>query len=135
MPTRPQVFRVHPVRSKVERDREADARRGTAHARGYDGRWAKASKAHLRAHPLCAYCETGAFDDAPRVEAATLTDHLYPHGGDRDLFWLSKLWVSSCADCHNGPKQAAERRGRPALDVLARHLGRPTLAEVQPDPA
>lgn len=117
------------MRSKVERNREADARRGSAHARGYDSRWAKASKGRLRSHPLCEYCEVGAFGPA-RVKAATLTDHLYPHGGDRALFWISALWVSACTDCHSGPKQAAERRGRSDLDALATLLHRPLLCEV-----
>jgi hypothetical protein len=130
MPSKPQVFRPSGQRSKVERNREADARRGSAASRGYDGKWVKASKAHQRAHPLCAYCEAGAWGDPPRVTASALTDHLYPHGGDKVLFWLSRLWVSCCADCHNGPKQAAERRGRSALDALARRLGRPLLSEV-----
>lgn len=132
MPTRPKVYRPRPSRSKVERNREADQRRGSAHARGYDSRWQKASRGHRRAHPLCAYCEAGAWGDPPRVKAAELTDHLYPHGGDRALFWKSELWVSCCGDCHSGPKQAAERRGLAALDNLARLLGRPLLCEVLP---
>lgn len=132
MPTRPQVFRPGPARTRVERNREADARRGSAASRGYTRAWAKASKGRLRSHPLCEYCEVGAFDGRSRVVAASLTDHLYPHGGDTVLFWLNELWVSACADCHNGPKQAAERQGRAALDALARKLSRPLLCEVMP---
>lgn len=104
----------------------ADQRRGSARERGYDTRWAKASAGRLKRHPVCEYCEAGAFGPAC-VSAAELTDHLYPHRGDRDLFWRADLWVSACASCHNGPKQTAERRGRAALDQLARLLGRPTL--------
>lgn len=106
--------------------KEADQRRGSAHSRGYDREWRDASAAHRAAYPLCQYCEIGAFGDV-RVSAADLTDHLYPHKGDRRLFWRAELWVSSCTSCHSGPKQATEHRGQGALDQLARRLGRPTL--------
>ncbi|MFN3584849.1 hypothetical protein [Phenylobacterium sp.] len=132
MSTRPKVFRARPARTKADRDREADARRGSSHARGYGPRWRRASARRLRDHPLCEYCAAGAWGDPPRVRGASLTDHLYPHGGDQVLFWIEALWVSCCADCHNGPKQAAERRGRSTLDALARHLRRPLLCEVMP---
>lgn len=72
-----------------------DARRPSARARGYDSRWEKASKAYLASHPLCASCER-----ANRVTAATLTDHVIPHGGDRTLFWASSNWQSLCDECH-----------------------------------
>src|SRR6185312_9490000 len=122
MPTRPQVFRPHGVRGKAERNRAADARRGSAQSRGYTGAWAKASKAHLARHPLCAYCALEG-----RAEPATLTDHLYPHHGDRDLFWRSVWWVSACETCHSGFKQRLERQGLPALHRLADRLALPRL--------
>lgn len=115
----PQTFRCRPVRSKAERDREADQRRGSSRERGYTGAWERASKARLARHPLCEYC---ALDGC--VTPATLTDHLYPHQGDRDLFWRSEWWVSSCDSCHSGMKQAAERQGKSALDTLAHLLRR-----------
>lgn len=131
MPIMPPVFRPNGVRTKRERDRAADARRGSARARGYDSRWDKAARGHRLRHPLCRYCEVGAWGDAPRVTPAALTDHLYPHRRFAGVFWLKIFWVSSCSDCHDGPKQAIERQGRTALDALARLLGLPTLAEAQ----
>lgn len=117
--------------SRQVTNRAADLRRGTAHSRGYDARWAKASKAYLASHPLCEYCAAGAFGDDPRDEPASLVDHLFPHRADgqsdRALFWCDAGWVASCTPCHSGPKQAVERRGLVALRQLAELLGRPIL--------
>lgn len=125
----PGTFRPPNAPTRQERNREADERRGSARQRGYGRPWDKASAGRLRSHPFCEYCEAGAFGQEPCDTPADLTDHLYPHKGDTVVFWLKALWVSCCADCHNGPKQALEHRGEPALDALARRLGRPTLAE------
>jgi len=125
MPTRPPVFRANGVRPKRERDQAADKRRGSARERGYGTAWDKAAKGWLRRSPLCRYCEVGAFGE-PALTPAGLVDHLYPHGGDQTLFWAKVWWVSSCKPCHDGPKQAADRRGPVALDPLARRLDLPT---------
>jgi cytochrome c553 len=66
-----------------------------------------------------------------RTTPATAVDHLYPHRGNRTIFWLRQLWVSSCSNCHNSMKQSVEARGIVALDALARAIGYPTLAEVR----
>lgn len=92
--------------------------------RGYDAAWDRASREFLRANPFCQYCEAGAFGEV-RTSAAELTDHLYPHKGDRALFWTREWWVACCAPCHNGPKQAEERQGPRALARLATLLSRP----------
>lgn len=128
MPHMPGTFRPRGARSPGERERDNDARRGSARERGYTSAWDKASKAYLDAHPLCVYCELQGAPDTP----STCVDHLYPHGRDWKLFWLKALWVASCGPCHSGFKQSIERQGRAALDTLARRLGRPTLAEVHP---
>jgi 5-methylcytosine-specific restriction endonuclease McrA len=99
--------RGKPVALKT-RKAEHDKRRGSARKRGYTGAWDRAAKGHLAHHPLCRYCELGAFAE-PQIKAADTVDHFWPHAGDRDLFWRSEFWVSCCADCHNGPKQSAER--------------------------
>ena len=122
MPMRPATFRPRGVAPKAERVREYEQRRGSAAARGYDADWRRAARAHLTASPLCRYCEVGAWG-APRVTAATLVDHFYQHMGDMTLFWASDWWVSSCKPCHDGPKQAVERIGGSALDLLALRLG------------
>ena len=118
---------------RVRRQSDAEGHVGTSAERLYDGMWRKARDQHLDAHPLCRFCEAGAWGDPPRTTAATVVDHLYPHQGQRWLFWLRRLWVSACAPCHNGPKQQAERRGPAALDDLARRLGLPTLIEARRD--
>lgn len=128
MPTRPPLFRPHGRATRAEQNREADGRRGSARQRGYTGRWDKASKTFIARHPLCRYCEVGAYGPA-RVAPASLTDHLYPHRTFDGVFWLTRLWVPCCTDCH-AAKQATERKGRAALDALARRIGWPTLAEV-----
>lgn len=126
----PPTFRPRGQRTRRDQNREADARRGSARDRGYTTAWDKASKGHLRSHPLCVYCEKGEFDEAV-VRAATLTDHLYPQRRFPGVFWKRDLWVSCCDDCH-AAKQGLERWATPAdIDALARRLGRPTLAEVE----
>lgn len=118
MPSMPPTFRPAGNLSRHEANKTYDARRGSARDRGYDSRWDAASRGHRVHDPLCRYCAL-----VGEVKAADLTDHLYPHRGDRVLFWNRTYWVSSCNDCHNGFKQRVERRGRMALDDLARRLG------------
>ena len=118
MPMMPPRFRPAGQRERAEVRREADQRRGSARERGYTSAWDKASKGHLERSPLCIYCLMGAWGDAPRTTAATLVDHLIPHRGDQAVFWTRRDWISSCAPCHAGPKQAAERSAH-ALQHLA----------------
>lgn len=75
--------------------------------RGYGGRWQRARKRFLFAHPLCCMCEK-----AGRVELATVVDHRTPHRGNQDLFWNEDNWQGLCAPCHSGDKQALEKSGR-----------------------
>lgn len=119
MPTMPTTFRPG-GRSRVQARREYDRARGSSTDRLYDAAWARAAMAHRRAHRLCAYCELEG-----RVTAGALVDHFWPHRGDRDLFWRREFWVTSCAACHNGMKQAVEREGFAALVALARRMGIP----------
>jgi 5-methylcytosine-specific restriction enzyme A len=119
MPTAPTYFRPRGAPERAAVERAADERRGSARARGYTGRWDKARRTFLAAHPLCEYC---AVDDRP--EPATLVDHLYPHRTYPGTFWRTDLWVACCAGCHAGMKQSVETRGRAALDTLATRLGR-----------
>lgn len=115
---------VQPLKSLSPlKDREpAPLGRGSARQRGYTVEWDKAAKEHRREHPLCRYCEVGAFGPA-RATPATCTDHLYPHRQFEGVFWRRDYWVSSCEPCHAGPKQALEQRGRADLDALALQLG------------
>ena len=82
-----------------------DARRGTAHERGYSAAWQRARLGWLAAHPLCVRCEA-----AGVVEAATVVDHIVPHRGDKTLFWDRDNWQSLC-DRHHNVKTAMEDGG------------------------
>lgn len=63
--------------------------RPSAAARGYDGKWAKASKAYLRAHPI-AVDWFGTHQG--RLYPAECVDHIIPHRGDKTLFWDRSNW-------------------------------------------
>ena len=76
-------------------------------ARGYGYRWQKARKAYLAINPLCAMCST---DYSP--VAATVVDHIKPHGGDEALFWDEKNWQPLCKHCHDSVKQREEKQAR-----------------------
>lgn len=121
MPKMPPTFRPHGLSAR-DQQRLYDRDRGSASERLYDSRWSRASKLHLRCHPLCRYCELQG-----HVTAAALVDHFYPHRGDVMLFWRSEFWVSSCVSCHSGVKQSVERQGIIALRTLAARLGLPAL--------
>ena len=117
MPTLPPIFRPRGLSSR-QRQRESDRARGSVRSRGCSRTWDKATKQHLAAHPICAYC---ALDGI--ATAASLVDHLFPHHGDQAVFWQREPWISSCADCHNGMKQSLERQGMAALIALTARLG------------
>lgn len=79
-----------------QRRAESDARRGTAHERGYGRAWQKARAAYLSKHPLCSEHEK-----LSQVVAAEVVDHVVPHRGDRKLFWDSSNWQALCKSCHD----------------------------------
>ncbi|HTK34563.1 MAG TPA: hypothetical protein VL358_04645 [Caulobacteraceae bacterium] len=125
MPKRPPTYRPAHMGAPAARKREVDRDRGSARARGYTSTWDKASKTYRREHPLCEYCDAGAFGPC-RVTATARVDHLYPQRRYRGVFWRTEWWVASCDAC-DALKQALEHQGHAALDALARRLGRPTL--------
>jgi 5-methylcytosine-specific restriction protein A len=61
-----------------------------------DPKWMRASKAFLRDNPLCVDCL-----ELNVVEAATDTDHIEPHKGDRKRFWTRSNWQALCHRCHS----------------------------------
>ena len=68
-------------------------------------RWRRLRAHQLRVEPLCSFClERGA------VTPATIADHVEPHCGDVNKFWLGKL-QSLCIHCHTGRKHEVEVRG------------------------
>lgn len=87
----------------------------SAFDRGYDKRWQRTSRAHLRKYPRCGDRPPDAPQTADsecqaqgRVVAATVTDHIVPHRGNARLLWASSNRQSLCATCH-GKKSARER--------------------------
>jgi 5-methylcytosine-specific restriction enzyme A len=117
MPTLPPTFNPRPV-SQQAHARQIDRERGSARERGYDAWWDRARRVHLAEHRLCRYCELDGI-----VTAATVVDHFWGRGPANAWFRIKAWWVSSCAPCHNGFKQATERQGRVALAALALRLG------------
>ncbi|MEM7619779.1 MAG: HNH endonuclease signature motif containing protein [Pseudomonadota bacterium] len=86
------------LRPKKEqaRLREADARRPSSHARGYNYKWRKYRLAFLRENPLCVDCQ-----QLEIIEAATEVDHIIPHRGDDHLFWDPDNHQALCKSCHS----------------------------------
>lgn len=95
MPERARSIRDYLAARGVKRTTEA-APRKTAHERGYGHGWRKASKAFLRAHPLCDECRA-----LGRIEPATVVDHVRPHRGDMRLFWDRDNWQPLCKHHHD----------------------------------
>lgn len=88
-----------PLSPKRHRPAQATPPRPSAAARGYNHRWAIASKAFLRENPLCYYCGLKGV-----IVAATCVDHFVPHKGDEELFWDGENWRASCAPCNNSKR-------------------------------
>jgi 5-methylcytosine-specific restriction protein A len=79
--------------------------RGSSTKRGYDSKWRKASKGFLVKHPVCVHCT-----QKGGIGAATVTDHIVPHKGDKDLFWDRDNWQPLCKR-HHDIKTAKEDGG------------------------
>lgn len=93
-----------PAQRHLQRNREADGRRGSARQRGYTARWDRAAKAYLYQHPLCVGCAA-----IGRTVAATTVDHIEPHRGDMVKFWDRNGWQGCCSWHHDTVKQRMER--------------------------
>jgi 5-methylcytosine-specific restriction protein A len=96
LPVKPVLHRPPGFISATKVKQELDRQRPSAARRGYGRRWRKARAAFLAAHPLCAACWMQG-----RVVAATVVDHVMPHGGDARLFWNERNWAPSCKPCHD----------------------------------
>ncbi len=84
-------------------ERKSDARRGSAHSRGYGVRWRAYRSTFLATHPLCVICKA-----AKRVTAATVVDHIRDHKGDPVLFWDPANHQASCKPCHDKRTDAGD---------------------------
>lgn len=89
-----------------------DLRRGSASARGYDRRWAAASRAFRLRFPLCGMKADGTTDMVNSwcareglVTATQCVQHIEPFDprlGQADpRFWDQANWLSSCQQCNN----------------------------------
>ena len=115
MPSRPPIHRPPGTRSKQQRQRERDQRRGSSTARGYDYAWQKLRIRKLQADPLCAGCTTQG-----RVSLAEEVDHIIRITKRPDLRLDWGNLQSLCGPCHDA-KSAAER----AVDRGGDFRGRP----------
>ena len=59
----------------------------------------------LQVEPLCRMCKSEG-----RLTAASAADHVIPHRGDINSFWLGEL-QSLCTFHHNSTKKIIEQRG------------------------
>ena len=80
------------------RGRRHDARRPTAHKRGYDTRWRQLRAEFLRKHPCCAFCG----------DPAEVVDHIRRHRGNPALLYNWNNLQSLCKRCHDSVKQRQE---------------------------
>jgi 5-methylcytosine-specific restriction protein A len=107
MPWKATVHRPAGAKPASEIKRELDRQRPSAAQRGYDSRWRKARARYLAGHPLCASCLARG-----RLTAATVVDHVVPHGGDRQRFWDCDNWQGLCGPCHDSKTVRDGRWGR-----------------------
>lgn len=84
---------------KKQKQQQFESTRESSTQRGYGYTWQKASKAFLKAHPLCQcdYCQEGKL----RLKASQVVDHIIPHRGDMTLFWNRKNWQAMAKECHD----------------------------------
>jgi 5-methylcytosine-specific restriction enzyme A len=68
-------------------------------------RWIRRAKAQRRREPLCVECLRKGL-----AVPADVADHIEPHKGDPNKFWLGAL-QSLCHQCHSRHKQSFEVRG------------------------
>jgi 5-methylcytosine-specific restriction enzyme A len=68
-------------------------------------RWKTRRRLQILHHPLCVMCTA-----LGKAEPATIADHVVPHRGDPNLFWLGEL-QSLCTLHHESTKKREEARG------------------------
>lgn len=110
------MFRPAGAPTRQEQKQQADRWRGSASARGYNHRWAKARVTHLDREPLCRGCQAMGL-----IVPASVVDHVDPHHGDPDKFWDTTMWQSACSWHHDSVKQRLEQmyaRGQASLADL-----------------
>ena len=71
----------------------------------YTYKWQRYRLAFLRGNPLCVRCQAEGI-----TRAATVVDHIAPHGNDPERFWDARNHQALCATHHNA-KTATEDGG------------------------
>ena len=111
MPMKPKKPCAHPMCPRLTDERYCGEHReihridrGNAAHRGYDRNWRKARTRYLRSHPLCVKCQ-----EAGKLVAATVVDHIVPHRGDGKLFWDESNWQPLCKRCHDRKTMTDDR--------------------------
>jgi hypothetical protein len=79
-------------------------------------RWRKRAKHQLRAQPLCEMCLARG-----QVTAACICDHVEPHGGDWNRFWLT---LPAITLAHRAPLINTTPPGA-TVDATRSHAGAP----------
>jgi len=84
---------------KRQQQQQEDSRRGTAHQRGYNSRWARYSKWFLK-QPGNQICKLQL--DAGCAYVSQCVDHVIPpSGADDPLFWDSSNHQGACIHCNS----------------------------------
>lgn len=99
MPVKPATHkpaRTTARRHMVASEQESKTRKDSTNATGYGYKWQMASKAHLKANPLCVECE-----NKGRITLASEVHHSQAHRGNMAVFWDKSLWQSICHHCHS----------------------------------
>jgi 5-methylcytosine-specific restriction endonuclease McrA len=96
-----------PTCTKARPRRHVDARRGTAHSRGYTARWARVSRSWLARYPWCGQRQDGALDathsrcvQLGQRRVAQCVDHIIPLRDGGALVDPSNL-QSLCFRCNS----------------------------------
>jgi 5-methylcytosine-specific restriction protein A len=92
---------------RKQRQKEHDARRGSAASRGYGHRWRKLRKMFLRSHPLCAD-PFGVHAERGELVAATEVDHIVSRARGGTDAWDNLQAL--CKPCHSRKTAQEDRR-------------------------
>lgn len=103
MPTMPPTHNPRPGAAEAEYERRRAAEKPWR--RWYQtARWSRLRAAVLHDCPTCIRCSARG-----RTVRATVVNHIRPHKGDPELFWLRSNLEPVCDPCHNGPIQREEQ--------------------------
>ncbi len=101
MPMKPPNHRYpHIVRAQAASRRAHDKARGSAAARGYDGKWRAYAKAFLERHPWC-QCERCQMPGATPLPAQHVDHDIAVSGPHDPLFWQASNHRAMAHPCHS----------------------------------